>query len=168
MEQSAAARVIAPMTSRTGLARRVLVHAATAIVTFLFCFALGVLVSPIAFSLDGIGHGKVNDGGGGFVINCYTSTYFIKLWFSSRHYRSTEKANEVFATEVASAIKVIERGPKYNRNGSLVGQRAVAILLDTDKNEQYSSVFWTDGQSLFSIDSPSMTHVLQFERHRAE
>ena len=154
------------MTSRRVLAKRVLVRASTAIVTLLFSFALGVLISPIRFSLDGIGHGRVLDGGGFFGIKCYTSTYFIKLWFSRSKYQSAEKANEVFATAVGSAVKVIERGPKYNRQGRLVGQRAVAILLDTERNEQYSSVLWTDGEMLFSIYSPSMTHVLQFERYR--
>lgn len=153
------------MTSRRVLAKRVLVHASTAIVTFLFSFALGVLISPIGFSLDSIAHGKVQDGGG-FVSRRYTSTYFVKLWFSSAKYQSSQKANELFAIAVGSAVKVIERRPKYNRHGSLVGQRAVAILLDDEKNEEYSSVFWTDGPLLYSIDSRSMTHVLQFEQYR--
>ncbi len=156
------------MTSRRVVTQRVLVHASTAIVTFLFSFALGVLISPIGFSIDCMAHGTVKDGGGFFGSHRYTSTYFIKVWFSRVHYRSPEKANEVFAVEVGSADKVIDRGPKYNRDGSLVGQRAVAILLDAENNEQYSSVFWTDGQTLFSIDSRSMTHVLQFERYRDE
>jgi hypothetical protein len=143
-----------------------LVYAGTAIVTFLFTFAFGVLISPIGFSLEGMGHGKVIDGGGGFFCHRYTSTYFINLWFSGAGYPSPEKANEVFANAVGSAVKVIERGPRYDQHGRVVGQRAVAILLDTENNEQYSSVFWTDGKVLFSISSRSMTHVLQFERHR--
>jgi len=154
------------MRSRSVVAQRVLVNASTAIVTLLFSFALGVLISPIGFSLDGIGHGMVKDGGGFLGIECYTSTDFIKLWFFRAHYRSPEKANEAFAVQVGSAVKVIERGPKYNRDGSLGGQRAVAIVLDTENNEQYASVLWTDGQTLFSIHSPSMSHVLQFERYR--
>jgi hypothetical protein len=154
------------MTSRNVVAQRVLVHASTSIVMFLFSFALGVLISPIGFSLDGMGHGKVKEGGSFLGIEHYTSTYFIKLWFFHAHYRSPEKANEVFAVEVGSAVKVIERGPKYNRDGHLVGQRAVAIVLDTENNEQYASVLWTDGQTLFSIHSRSITHVLHFERYR--
>lgn len=155
-----------PRRTRGTLTQRVFVYVGTAIVTFLFTFALGVLISPIGFSLEGMGHGKVIDGGGGFFCHRYTSTYFINLWFSGAGYRSPEKANEVFANRAGSAVKVIERGPRYNQHGKVVGQRAVAILLDTENNEQYSSVFWTDGKILFSIGSRSMTHVLQFERSR--
>ena len=153
------------MKPRRGLARRVLVYASTAIGTFLFSFAFGVLISPIGFSIDCMAHGKVIDGGGNYFVHRYTSNYFINVWFSGGGYRSPEKANEVFDKEIGSAVKVIERGPKYDRHGSVIGQRAVAIVLDTENNEQYS-VFWTDGKILFSIHSRSMIHVLQFERYR--
>ena len=42
----------------------------------------------------------------------------------------------------------------------------MAILLDAESNEEFASVFWTDGRFLFSADSSSLTHVLQFEQYR--
>src|SRR5688572_22965789 len=69
--------------------------------------------------------------------------------------------------DVKSVVKVIEAGPRYDREGRLIGQRAVLILLDPVDNKQYAAVFWTDGRLLFAIVSSSMTHVMQFERYRA-
>ena len=145
--------------------KRFLVHVSTAAVTFLLSFALGVLISPIRFSLDGMGRGKMLDSDDYFGVQSYTSTYFIKLSFSSVPYRSPEKANEVFTAAVKSAVRIIDRGPKY-RQGSKVGERAVAILRDPERNEEFASVFWTYGRFLFSVDSSSLTHVLQFEQYR--
>lgn len=129
--------------------KRLLVHVSTAVVGFLLSFALGVLISPIRFSLEAMGRGKMLDGDGFFGIQSYTSTYFVKLSFSSVPYRSPEQANEVFTAIVKSAVRVVDRGPRYNRQGSKVGERAVAILLDPESNEQFASVFWTDGRFLF-------------------
>ena len=148
--------------------KHLLVHVSTAVVSFLLSFALGVLISPIRFRLDAMGSGKVLDGGDFFGIQTYTSTYFIKLSFSRSQYRSPEKANEAFTAIVKSAVRIIDRRPKSDRQGSKVGERAVAILLDRERNEQFASVFWTDGRVLFSVDSSSMTHVLQFEQYRNE
>ena len=146
--------------------KRLFVHVSTAVVTLLLSFALGVLISPIRFRLDGMACGKVLDGGGFFGIQSYTSTYFIKLSFSRSQYRSPEHGNEVFGAIVKSAVKIIDRRPKYDLQGRKVGERAVAILVDPERNTQYASVFWTDGRVLFSVDSSSLTHVLQFEQYR--
>lgn len=165
MELTDSSSVLGLMTLRRQALKRLFVHGCTGVVTFLLSFALGVLISPIGFRLDGMGCGKVQDGGR-FGIQSYTSTYFIKLSFSRAEYRSPENANEVFAAIVNSAVRIIDRRPKYNRQGSKVGERAVAILLDHERNAEYASVLWTDGRILFSVDSSSLTHVLQFEQYR--
>lgn len=134
--------------------------------TFLLSFALGVFISPIRFSLDAMGRGKVLDGDDFFGVQSYTSTYFTKLSFSSVPFRSPEKANEAFTAIVKPAVRIIDRGPKYDRHGSKVGERAVAILRDPETHKEFVSVLWTNGRFLFSIDSPSLTHVLQFEQQR--
>src|SRR5687767_7797434 len=155
------------MTSRRAVARRVLVYVSKAIVALLSTFVLGVLISPIGFYLESRACGRATDGGGGFYIHRYRSTYFINVWFSSSQFHSPEKANEWLAKDVKSVVKVIEAGPRYDREGRLIGQRAVLILLDPVDNKQYAAVFWTDGRLLFAIVSSSMTHVMQFERYRA-
>lgn len=155
------------MTSRRAIARRVLVYASKAIVALLSTFALGVLISPIGFYLNSMARGRVKDESGFFSVHHYTSTYFINVWFSSSQFHSPERANEVLAEDLKSVVKVIEIGPKHNREGRLVGQRAVAIVLDRLTNKYCAAVFWTDGRYLFAIASSSATHVMQFERYRA-
>ena len=154
------------MTSRRAVARRVLVYVSKAIVALLSTFVLGVLTSPIGFRLESVSR-RVTDENDLFSVRHYTSTYFINLWFYSSHFHSSERANEVLAEQLKSVVKVIEMGPKYNRKGRLIGQRAVVILLEPLTNKHCAAVLWTDGPILFAIASSSATHVMQFERYRA-
>lgn len=148
--------------------KRIFVHLSTGVGTLLLTFAIGVLISPIGFSIDGWACGRVPDGGGFFGFTSYTSTYFIKLSFSRSQFRSPEKANEMFAAAVNEAVRIIDRGPKYDRQGNKVGERTVAILRDPERNTEYASVFWTNGRFLFFVNSRSLTHVLQFEKYRVD
>ena len=129
-------------------------------------FVLGVGISPIRFHLEGWGCGKVQDGVGYFGIESYRSTYFTKLWFAKSSYHSTEKANEVFTAIVNSSNTIVDKGLKYDQQGVKVGERAVAVMLDSERNEKFAVVSWTHGPNLYSVGSCSMAHVLQFEKYR--
>jgi hypothetical protein len=129
-------------------------------------FAIGVAVSPIRFELKGMGCGKMIDGGGGFGIRTYRSSDNVELYFASGGYASTEKTNEVFDRQVGEATQVLELTPKLDANGKEAGRRAVVIFLDKETNENYASVIWTDGWRIVSIDSPSLWHVLEFEKRK--
>jgi hypothetical protein len=59
--------------------KRLLFRTSTAVVSILLTFAIGVAISPMRFKLEFIAHGKVLDGGGKFVAEGFTSSYFIKL-----------------------------------------------------------------------------------------
>jgi hypothetical protein len=144
------------------MVRRILRGFSTALLTF----ALGVVLSPMRFHVDFLAHGYVLDGGGGFSITGFTSSYFVKVFFVHRGYPTADKANQVFEDEVRNAAKVIERTPKFDSNGDKIGERALAILLNPENKKQYASVFWTDGRIVTSIDSTSLTHVLEFEKNR--
>ena len=156
------------MTLRRHALRRLVGHVSYGVVTFLLSFALGALISPIRFRLDGMGRGKVQDGGGYFCIQSYTSTYFIKLTLVRAQYRSPEKANEVFTAILNSAVRIIDKRPKFDQRDRKVGERAVAILLDPASNVEFASVFWTDGRVVTSVDSSSLSHVLQFEQRQKD
>ena len=146
--------------------KRLLFRTSTAVVSVLLTFAIGVAISPIRFRLDLIAHGKVLDGGGRFVEERFTSSYFIKLWFSSAGYASPEKADQVFRDTLKGAVRVIERTPKLDCHGHMVGERAVVILMDREHRQEYATVFWTEGGILRSVESSSLTHVLEFEKDR--
>jgi hypothetical protein len=128
-------------------------------------FIIGVVVSPIQFYLEGIGCGRVIDGGGGFSVSSYRSSYFVDLSFAHAGYVSTEKANEVFNQRLGEAARVIEVGPKLNSNGLSVGRRAVTIVFEPELNQYYACVFWTDDRIIHSIYSTSFLHVVEFEKH---
>ena len=132
----------------------------------LLAFAIGVAVSPIRFKLEGMACGKMIDGGGGFGVRTYRSSVNVKLYFASGGYASTEKTNEVFDRQVREAVQVLELTPKLDAAGKETGRRAVVILLDKETNENYASVFWTDRSRILSIDSPSLAHVLEFEKRK--
>lgn len=129
-------------------------------------FTIGVAISPIRFTLEILGHGIVEDGGGAFAVAGYRSSYFVKLWRSGEVYDTPEKANLVFQERLKEAVKVLERAPKFSEGGSKVGERAVAIIYNKARDEQHACVLWTEGRVLVEIYSPSLMHVLDFEKHQ--
>ena len=130
----------------------------------LLTFLISILVSPIHFQVQGWGCGRVTDGGGGYSITSYRSSYFVQLTFAHFGYDSPEKANAVFAEHLAETIQVIEVGPKLDKQGKIVGRRAVVITLDQNRDKQIAVVLWTEGKMLHAISSASLTHVLEFEK----
>lgn len=128
----------------------------------LLAFIIGVAISPIRFQMEGMGRGRVIDGGGGFCVQSYRSTYFVPVYFALSSYNSTQKANQVFNQRLAEAVRVIDHTPKFNKDN--IGQRAVAVFLDANANKYYASVFWTDDRFLASVESSSYLHVIEFEK----
>jgi hypothetical protein len=133
-------------------------------VVALLAFVLGVVVSPIRFEKEGLGYGRMLDGGGGFSITSYRSSYFVKLSYAYGTHVSEEEANAIFDQQLAEAVQVIEVTSKLDEHGKTVGRRAVAILLDTETDKHFACVFWTNGRLVYSINSPSLMHVLEFEK----
>ena len=129
-------------------------------------FTIGVAVSPIRFTLEILGHGVVEDGGGDFAVAGYRSSYFVKLWRSGEAYDTPEKANQVFQQRLQEAVKILERTPKLSEGGVKVGERAVVIIYNKALDEQHACVLWTEGRALVEIYSPSLMHVLDFEKHQ--
>lgn len=135
------------------------------LVIALLTFALGVAVSPIRFDVEGMGAGRVIDGGG-FSITSYRSSYFVNLLSIYEAYVSAEHANAIFDIRLRKAAKVIEVGPKFNREGAVVGRRAMALFNSTESSGPYTEIFWTEGCLLHSISSTSSLHVREFEKHQ--
>ena len=130
----------------------------------LITLVVGVVLSPIRFYVEGMGCGRVIDGGGGFSITSYQSTYFVGLQFVHSGYSSTEKANEVFDQHLREAVRVVSVTSKLNKNGMPVGRRAEVVFFVPEVNKCDVSVFWTDGRMVHAIYSSSRFHVLEFEK----
>jgi len=132
----------------------------------LLTFVLGVAISPIRFDVDGMGCGKVADGGGGFGITSYSSSYFVKLWSVGSAYASPEKADAVFNQTLSQAVYIIELGPKINQKGVVVGRRAMIILYSPQLSKNYTEIIWTEGRFMHYIGSTSTMHVKEFEKQQ--
>jgi hypothetical protein len=133
----------------------------------LLTFVFGVVISPIHFWNVMTACGRTIDGGGPYSVTSYKSSYFVRLAFQHFTYASPEKANAVFDQYVAEAVQVIELTSKFDKERKKVGQRAVTMSYNSEMNVHFACVFWTDGSSLHSIDSPSLLHVLEFEKQHA-
>ena len=132
----------------------------------LLTFVLGVAMSPIHFYVEGMGCGKLVDGGGGFGITSYSSSYDVELWHFQASYASPEKADEVFNQHLSQAVNVIELGPKTNPEGVVIGRRAMAILYSPQLSKNYTEIIWTNGRFLQYIASTSTLHVRAFEKQQ--
>ena len=130
----------------------------------LLAFVIAVLASSIRFSEESTAYGRVIDGGGKFSVKSYRSSYFVELTLAHFGYSSSEKANAAFDQNVAEAVEVTEITPKLDEFGKVVGRRAVVTAFNEDRTGYYACVFWTNGKSLLAITSPSLTHVLDFEK----
>lgn len=129
----------------------------------LLAFVVGVVISPIHFRVQGWGCGKVLDGGGGFSVTSYRSSYFVSAEFVHESYVSADKANQVFAERLKEMTKIAELTPKTNQQGTIVGRRAAGMVLD-EKGVASATVFWTDGRVLHCIYSTSWLHAIELER----
>ena len=133
-------------------------------VVALVAFVVGVVISPIHFSGQSVACGKLMDGGGGFSITSYRSSYFIKVYFSHGAYESPEKAEAVFDEAVKKASRVIDVTSKLDKDGVLVSRRALVVSVEPETKRYYANVFWTNGRMVHSIDSFSYLHVIEFEK----
>jgi hypothetical protein len=129
----------------------------------LLAFIFGVAISPIHFEAQGWGCGKVIDGDGWFSVTSFRSSYFVYAAFAHEPYSSADKANQVFDERLKELTKIAELTPKIDKQGMIVGRRAVGTLLN-DKGVAIAVVFWTDGRMLHFIYSKSWLHAVELER----
>ena len=87
----------------------------------------------------------------------------VKLGTSSKKFASSDQAIEGLDEELKCAIKILERGPKFDSQGIKIGERVVAIVRSPISGEQGAVVLWTDHALLCRIQSTSLQHVLRFE-----
>ena len=130
----------------------------------LAAFVAGVALTPIRFHVEGMGCGRMLDGSGGFSVTSHSSSYSVSLSFAHESYKSPEKTNEAFDHYIHDAVRVIELTPRLDQKGITVGRRAVAMFFNREVNQPVACVFWTDGKFLHSIHSPSLLHVIEFEK----
>ena len=94
----------------------------------------------------------------------YRSDDGVSLQRRTIEYRSNARAREEMQRMVNTAGKVIDRGRKLEGEGSRKGERAVLLWRRWQAGQILAVVLWTDGPELYILESPSLPHVLAFER----
>jgi hypothetical protein len=74
------------------------------------------------------------------------------------------QATLAFNQRLAHAISVIEKSDKRNADGAVIGERAEILAPSGKPASPYHAVVWTDGPTFHEVGSPSLAHVLQFEK----
>ena len=124
----------------------------------LLTFVVGVMVSPIHFYPEMIACGSHNSSAS------YRSSYFMQVSRGSREFNSAAEAEEAFNQSLSEAAEVIEVGPKVDRDGTVIGRRAVTLYYFPEEARYFTRVYWTQGHNLYSLSSGSALHVKEFEK----
>lgn len=101
----------------------------------------------------------------------YEASDGVPLFQSGLSYSSPAGANRELRKKLMGALRIIERGPNLDENGKKVGERVVAIFpfFNTDgsssSNKTTASILWTNKNNFGYIESSTIEHVLEFEKH---
>jgi hypothetical protein len=93
----------------------------------------------------------------------YKSSDGVELFKTSRGFDSTCQAADELNALLKRAERVIERAPKLDKSGRVVGERVVAVFHLDEPFWQGAAVIWTDEKLLSCIESSSLRHVLKLE-----
>jgi hypothetical protein len=139
--------------------RRLTLQLSVALLTFL----IGLLLSQqlVVFKLKALSMAFRGSGPSYGYVSLFDG---VKLGTTSRKFASPDLAIEGLDRELSCATKILERGPKFDAQGKMIGERVVAIIRSPISGEQVAVVLWTDHSILCSIRSASLLHVLRFER----
>ena len=149
--------------------KRLLSRVAILFLTFTVGFTATYLFHKfyIQFECTAMGAIRVNPDGHGRSY-AYKSYDGVDLGCGGAIFPSHESAEAAFRNALNDAVRIIEREPIYDSKGcNVVGERVVLILPPNEmvKTER-AAVIWLNDRSLGFIHSPSLRHVLAFEKVR--
>jgi hypothetical protein len=96
----------------------------------------------------------------------YTTYNGKRLSLSGATYSSQSEAIQMLRNSVQGAKTIQETGNRYNQEGQIVGERVVALVAVEDKG--LALIVWTQGESVFEIESESLECAMEFERMRID
>ena len=117
----------------------------------------------IEFELVAAGEGDVDAVSASF--RSYRSSDGVAVLFLTEVFGSASSARAAFEKRANNARSIIERGVKVDREGNVIGERAVLLFFDrTETDEEMVAVLWTRKTDLLVIKARSLEHALAFER----
>lgn len=108
--------------------------------------------------------GKLDQEGVVIEVSNYETTDGMPLQQIIQRYRSPSDPGQEMQRIIARAASVVERGPKRDREGRRIGERAVLMLGASTPGQAQMAVVWTEGSALYLLQSSSLRHVLAFEK----
>jgi len=99
-------------------------------------------------------------------ISDFESSDGVRLSLQTRTCKTRKAAALAVGRLKREAVRVIEDSHKVDKEGRTVGER---VLLETKSEDQKvtgAELVWSDGSTLRILYSPSLRHVLLFERQR--
>jgi hypothetical protein len=115
------------------------------------------------FKLLTMGNGRTRDGVPTYFSN-YESSGGNKLYKILIEFQSTERCNEQLNALIKASVKLIERGPRKDRDGHTVGERIVVLLPTKLPDERLAAIAWTNGKKYTDIRSNSLEDLQAFEK----
>jgi len=103
-------------------------------------------------------------------ITAYVAYDGNRLSLSSATYSSPSEASRRLQSRLQGAAKIQETGPKYNRQGYIVGERVgerVVAFFRVEEKE-IATILLTQEKSLFAIETEVFNCALEFERTKVE
>jgi hypothetical protein len=94
----------------------------------------------------------------------YVSSDGVGVSFTERSLPSANIARRAFEEKIESVNRVIERGPLVDPRGRQVGTRVVGMSPTKYEGIEWAAVHWTIGTGVYSVESVSLQHALEFER----
>ncbi len=95
----------------------------------------------------------------------YEATDDVRLMRGHVTFSSAERANDELGYKINyhwNLTEILERSPKTDGSGHVVGERLVVVYTDTEGG-QSAEVVWINGNELCWIVSLSLRHILELE-----
>lgn len=94
----------------------------------------------------------------------YTNRDGIGVTIIRGDFYSEKQSAAELRDDIKSAKKIIEQSFRKDETGKTIGERVVAVLVQTDPAEDLQVVIWTDGSKYYEIVSDSLSVALECEK----
>jgi hypothetical protein len=115
------------------------------------------------YTLYALGHGQAGDGTDLSIRVCMSSDG-TKVTIAHGFFKSMAAAKTELERQLRQGGKVLERGPRTNASGKVVGQRVIAQFSATDVLPDRAAILFTDGRDYYEISSSSMVLAVDMAR----
>jgi hypothetical protein len=115
------------------------------------------------WKLTGMGEMKTHDGSElDFV--AYQNQDGASVTIIRGNFDSDKQSASELHDVIKNAKKVIEQSFRKDESGKIVGERVVAVLIQTDPAADLQAVLWTEGPKYYEIVSDSLSLALECEK----